>query len=157
MVPVFVKGKTPVDLGKKFNNKPLFGSHKTYQGFISAIVAAVIVTFLQTQLSSIFFFNSISILNYNDINFIAFGFLFGFGAMFGDLIKSFFKRRFNIKPGSRFIPFDQLDFVIGSLLFISLVYIPTPEIIITVLILTFFLHIISNHIGYYLKIRDVRW
>ena len=73
------------------------------------------------------------------------------------MLKSYFKRKLNIKPGKSWIPFDQLDFIIGGLLFISLVFTPPTEIIIILLILTPFLHITTNHIGYYLGIREVKY
>ena len=43
------------------------------------------------------------------------GLLLGSGALIGDAVKSFFKRKEGIKPGNRFIPWDQLDYSIGSL------------------------------------------
>ena len=38
-----------------------------------------------------------------------------FGALAGDLVFSFIKRRLNIEPGQSWFPFDQLDWVIGAL------------------------------------------
>jgi len=146
MAPVFFKKLN--FLSKPINNK-LFGSHKTYGGFIFGILTAILVTFMQYKLNL-----SINLLNYS--NFLLIGFLFGFGALFGDLVKSFFKRRIGIKPGKPWIPFDQLDFIVGGLLFISLVYVPEFEIILTLLVLTPIGHILINHIGYYLRVREVK-
>ena len=40
-----------------------------------------------------------------------------FGALIGDIIESFFKRRVGIERGKNWIPFDQLDFILGVLFF----------------------------------------
>lgn len=146
-LPIYLANITPV-FSKKLNlfnipiNKKLFGSHKTYQGFIFGILMAILVTFIQYRLNL-----QISLLDYS--NFLLIGFLFGFGALFGDLIKSYFKRKLKIKPGNPWTPFDQLDFLIGSLVFISLVYIPSLKIILILLIITPIGHIVVNYISYY--------
>ena len=101
------------------------------------------------------FFQSLSLVNYD--NWLFLGFLLGFGALFGDSVKSFFKRRSNIKPGHRFIPFDQLDYSVGSLLFASIIFIPPFNIVITIFIVNFFFHIVINHLAFYLKLSRVKW
>jgi len=159
MMPVFVKKinflNYPVDFNKKFKNKPILGTHKTFRGLFFGIIVGIIIAYIQYLLRNYSFFANISLLNYE--YWILIGFLLGFGALVGDMAKSFFKRRVNIKPGAKFIPWDQLDYSIGSLLFISIIFIPSWQIILTVLILNFLLHISANHIGYYLKIREVKW
>ena len=81
----------------------------------------------------------------------------GFGAIFGDLTESFAKRRLNYSPGKPFVPFDQIDFIIGALIFIyPIVSLSTNKIII-ILLLSFVLHILVNHIAFYLKIRKEKW
>ena len=100
-------------------------------------------------------FSNISFFDYS--NWIVFGLLMGFGALTGDLIKSFFKRRIGIKPGGKFIPFDQTDFVVGALVFIIPVFGFNWKIFLTSLVLSFILHIIVNHISFYLKIRNEKW
>jgi CDP-2,3-bis-(O-geranylgeranyl)-sn-glycerol synthase len=41
----------------------------------------------------------------------------GLGALFGDIVKSFFKRRLGIKPGTMFQPWDGIDYMIGAIIF----------------------------------------
>ena len=77
--------------------------------------------------------------------------------MFGDIVKSFIKRRANIMPGERFIPWDQLDFVFGALIFSYLIVKLFFIDIILILIISFILHIIFNHLGYYLRINENKW
>ena len=147
----------PIDFNKKLKGKPILGKNKTYRGLIFGIIFSIIITFVQTQLYRYEFFTNLSFIDYSQYNFVLLGFLIGFGVLFGDAAESFVKRRFNIKPGEPFFPWDQLDGVIGGLLFVSIVYVPPLTVIITIIVLAFVFHIIFKHIGYYLKIDNKKW
>ena len=159
MAPVIVKGiglfKFPIDFNKKIGNKPVLGSHKTFRGLIFGVIFAIIAAYLQFLLYNRGFFAGISFINYQ--NWLLFGFLMGLGALTGDAAKSFFKRRLGIKPGEKFIPFDQTDFVVGALVFIMPIFDLTLKIFFASLILSFVLHIMVNHTAFYLKIRNEKW
>ena len=159
MAPVIVKKINlfvfPIDFNKQMNNKPVLGKNKTFRGFIFGVIFSVIIVYIQFLLYSIGFFKNISFFNYK--NWLLFGLLMGLGALTGDLIKSFFKRRFGLKPGAKFIPFDQTDFVIGALIFIVPIFNLTLKIFVTSLLLSFILHMIVNHIAFYMKIRNEKW
>ena len=142
-------------LAKPISEK-IFGSHKTYSGFLVGTILAILMAILQKFLFSFSFFQKISYLDYSK-NFLLIGFLLGFGALFGDLIKSFFKRRVGIAPGQRWIPFDQIDYTCGALIFISFFWLPPFEFILISLILNFFLHIFINHFGFWFGIRKSPW
>lgn len=153
----------PVDNNKKFRNKPIFGKNKTYRGFVTGIFAAIIGIVIQKFLfnanSDIFRTLSIGI-DYNNITTILIlGILMGFGALMGDLIESFFKRQMDIKPGFRFIPWDQIDHTIGAYIFIFPVAYTflSWQLFISSLIVGFLLHIIVNHISYYIGVRKEKW
>ncbi len=147
----------PLDHGRRFMNKPLLGKHKTYRGLLLGVAFAIIAAALQKILYPYPFFRSISITDYHD--FLIIGFLLGIGAIIGDMIKSFFKRRLGILPGKRFVPFDQLDFIIGAYLALLLFYprLLTIELFLYSVIASFFLHIIVNHAAYYIGIRKEKW
>ena len=159
MAPVIVKKinlfKFPIDFNKQINKKPLLGKNKTFRGLAFGIIFAIVVCYLQFSLYNIVFFKNISFINYK--NWLLFGFLMGFGALTGDLIKSLFKRRLGLKPGAKFVPFDQIDFVIGALVFIIPLFTLTFTIFLVSLLLSFVLHITVNHIAFYLKIRKEKW
>ena len=159
MAPVMVKKiglfAHPIDFNEKINGKPIFGKNKTFRGLVFGVVFAVIVSYLQFILHDADFFNGISFFDYQ--NWLLFGFLMGLGALAGDLAKSFFKRRLGIKPGEKFIPFDQTDFVVGSLLFVMPIFHLTLKIFFVSLLLSFALHILVNHIAFYLRIRNEKW
>ena len=147
----------PVDFNFKIKNQPILGKHKTLRGFIVGIIVAICVCVFQKYLFRFDFFLKISLLNYDKINAFLFGLLMGFGSLFGDSVGSFIKRRFKKPEGSSFIILDQLCFVIGALLFSSFIYLPDIKHIIFILVITFFLHILTNHIGYWLKIQENKW
>jgi len=159
MAPVMVRRINlfafPIDDNKKMNNKPILGKNKTFRGFIFGVVFAVAIAYLQFLLYNAGFFNKISFIDYQ--NWFLFGLLMGFGALTGDLIKSFFKRRLGFEPGAKFVPFDQTDFVVGALLFIMPIFQLTLKIFLVSLLLSFVLHIIVNHLAFYLKIRNEKW
>ena len=159
MAPVIVKKinflEIPIDFNKKINDKLIFGKNKTFRGLIFGIIFAMIITYLQFLLYKNGLFVEISIIDYS--NWILIGFLMGFGAVFGDLVESFVKRRLNYEPGKSFVPFDQLDFVIGALIFVyPLVKLLLNKIII-ILLLSFVLHVIVNHFAFYTGIRKEKW
>lgn len=149
--------ETPIDFGRSWRGHRIFGDHKTWRGLISGIVVGTLVGYSQGIWYHSSFGSSLSIVNYNNLNPILLGGLMGFGALAGDAIKSFFKRRRNLKPGESWPPFDQLDFVIGGL--IATVFIVEIPILIIVLIvlITPALHLLSNKIGYKLGLKSHPW
>lgn len=60
-------------------------------------------------------------------------------------------------PGSQWIPFDQLDFVVGGLVFILPIYQPSWQVWLVLLIVSPLLHILTNRLGFYLGIKKVKW
>lgn len=159
MAPIIVKKVNlfvfPIDFSKTINKKPILGKNKTFRGLIFGVFFAIIIAYIQFWLYPIEFFKNISFIDYQ--NWLLFGFLMGSGALIGDMIKSYFKRRLSIEPGARFVPFDQTDFVFGALIFIAPIFNLTLKIFITSLLLSFLLHILVNHIAFYLRIRNEKW
>ena len=155
MAPAYAANMAPpfVRYWKGWNrpiSRRLFGTHKTVMGFVVGVLSATGVTFVQWLLAW-----SGSIVPYEE--WPPLGLLFGVGAMAGDSVKSFFKRRLGVEPGRPWIPFDQLDFVLGALV---LVY---PRVtlawadVATILLLSFGGHIVVSHLGRWLGVKDTRW
>ena len=147
----------PVDFGKKLNNLPILGSHKTWRGAMSGISVGILVALFQRFLYQFQIIKEISFLDYEKINILFFGFLISAGAVFGDLFFAFIKRRLRMEPGARFLPFDQINYVIGAGLFLRPFFKIDVNIWITLLIITFFLHIIFNRLGYLLHLHKAKW
>jgi CDP-2,3-bis-(O-geranylgeranyl)-sn-glycerol synthase len=135
-------------------NRPIsarwLGSHKTVIGFAAGLLGALTTSLVQDAIGY-----DTRIVDGND--WVNLGLRFGLGAMAGDSAKSFFKRCRGIPPGQPWLPFDQVDFVLGALILVA----PRSTIglgdIALVLVLSFGGHIAVNHTAYWLGIRDVKW
>ena len=155
MMPV-IAGKLKLPFGKPINIK-LFGSHKTWRGFYSAYLGALITVILQFSLYQHGIFKEVVVLNFPAPLIPLYAFLFGIGAITGDLIKSFFKRRIGIKAGRPFFPFDQIDLILGASFFLMFFTKIPAKIFITALLVTPLLHLLTNVIAYKLKLKKVWW
>lgn len=144
----------PVDLGMKcFDGKRVLGDSKTIRGFLFGILASTAsgaVIFYASQYLGIPIFPS---LNYA----LLLGAVLGIGALIGDAVKSFFKRRVGIHEGKNFMLFDQFDFLIGAIL-ISLPFVQFPlKFIFVMFLATFVAHIMTNIVAFYLRVKKVPW
>lgn len=159
MAPVLMKWlpvlDIPMDGGKKWRGKPLLGKNKTWRGFFVAIIFAVITIYVQQYFSD--GTGAVNLIDYNRPDIWLLGGLLGAGAIIGDAVKSFFKRQSGRPPGSKWFPFDQLDFVIGGLLLGSIIYFPGWPVVLIILIATPALHMLVNFIAYKIGIKNVPW
>jgi len=137
-------------------NQPIWGrklgKNKTWRGLIVAVIFGVLVLLLQKWLFQFSFFNNISLINYSDFTWF-FGFLLGLGAILGDSVESYFKRKEGFKPGESWMPWDQLDFVIGGLVLSWYQYVPKAGVVLILFIFSFFLHLFFSRIGFWLGIK----
>jgi len=146
----------PIDGGKLFAGQEIFGSHKTWRGLLVGILGGIIIAGLQAELQITSLGCALSLNDYQQ-NWLVFGFLGGAGALLGDLLKSFFKRRFSIASGSAWPIFDQLDFIAGFFLLTFWIFNPGWLIIVTVFGLTILLHPLTNIVAFFLGIKKVWW
>lgn len=154
-IPLFA---VPLDFGHTWRSKPILGSHKTWRGLIAGVLAGVLTSCLQGYwLNQYAFWHQISLVDYNAIQPVYLGALLGFGAMAGDAVKSFFKRRFSIASGRPWVPFDQVDFVLGGLLLSALHGWPGLLPACIILVFTPVLHVTTNVVAYALGIKSVPW
>jgi CDP-2,3-bis-(O-geranylgeranyl)-sn-glycerol synthase len=144
----------PIDFKKTYKGKRIFGDHKTIRGFVVGILAAICTVFIQqyVYMQSDVVRQFVPI-DYTQLSPILFGLLAALGALVGDAAKSFFKRQINIKPGKTWFPFDQIDYIIGGIIFTCL-YIPLGIWqYILLFIVWFLIHILSTRIGYILTLK----
>jgi CDP-2,3-bis-(O-geranylgeranyl)-sn-glycerol synthase len=118
---------------------------------------AILIVWAQRGLLSFDNLRAISISLYSNTDVVLLGMLFGAGALLGDATKSYFKRRRQIPSGEKWWPFDQIDFILGSTIFVSFAFWPGWKVLIAALILTMFLHPAINKIGYRLGLKKVPW
>jgi CDP-2,3-bis-(O-geranylgeranyl)-sn-glycerol synthase len=156
MAPAYVANMVPPFLKywKGWNppiNRRWLGSHKTVLGFAAGVLAAVLTAALQSSLAW-----SADAIAARE-TWLGLGLRLGIGAMAGDAVKSFFKRRAGVPAGARWVPFDQVDFVVGALVLVW----PVADLswldAAALLLVSALGHILVNHIGYWLGVRPSRW
>ena len=155
MLPIYAANMAPpfVKYWRGWN-RPIserwLGSHKTVLGFFLGIAAAILTALLQSRIHW-----QGNLVSYEQ--WFLLGLSSGCGAMVGDSLKSYLKRRLQIAPGQSWIPADQLDFVIGGLLVLSFwVHLDWLDVI-TILTVSFVGDIMINHLSFYFGIRNTRW
>lgn len=159
MAPVFAKFLKikffdyPVDFGRKFyDKKRILGEHKTFRGFFFGVLSAMMVIYIQKLLLP--FINADYLLiDYSSVNLLLLGFLFGFGALFGDSLKSFFKRRVGIAPGKPWRVFDEADWIIGAVVFAGIAINFPLSIALTAILVYGLLHPVADYFGKKLGLR----
>ncbi len=155
-IPVFVcklpllrNLNTPLDFGKTWRGEPIFGANKTWRGLISGIIIATVVIGIQKYLfSRQLWALELAWFDYRPSYIWLLGPLFGSGALIADAAESFFKRRLKIAPGKSWFPFDQIDYILGGILFSLLVVQLSISKYILVIGVWFFMHLIASYIGY---------
>lgn len=153
-------GGTPLDFGKNFiDGKRILGDGKTIRGFVAGVFGGILVAHLQLLIERAFGFQIYSKLQYHQ--FLQLVSLLAFGAMAGDSLGSFIKRRFGVERGRCFPILDQLTFLLIAYAFASLSpafgYLFTPEIILIGIVITPLLHLAVNVVAYVLKLKEVPW
>ncbi|MCX6768759.1 MAG: CDP-2,3-bis-(O-geranylgeranyl)-sn-glycerol synthase [Candidatus Micrarchaeota archaeon] len=150
--PVLLGGGQPMDLGAKFpDGRRIFGDAKTIRGFFGGVAAGTLAGGIIALYSPLPFFGSAW------AQFLS-GFMLSLGALAGDALGSFIKRRIGVEPGKPF-PLDQLGFIVVGLLFAYLIVpsIYSPEMVIFIVVLSYLLHIISNAAANRFGLKSVPW
>jgi len=152
-----MRGKKPLDARKKFGKYRLLGDGKTYEGtfggMLFGIFIGLILIYFQSDIQKVSanYGFSLPVLNIYMIV------LLSVGAIVGDIVGAFIKRRLGIKRGAPAPLLDQLDFITGALLFTSLIYVPSLEIIVFLYIATPIIHWLANILGYIIKVKQTPW
>jgi CDP-2,3-bis-(O-geranylgeranyl)-sn-glycerol synthase len=156
---IFPRLAVPIDGGKQFKGAPLFGTHKTWRGLICELIVGTGYYQIFFIVHKFFNLNLYQTIGFNPyvLNPLLFGLLLSIGTILGDLLFAFIKRRIRIKPGHAFIPFDQTNYVIGCFIILQPLYNFEIKFWIVLFVLTFFIHIIFNRVGYNLKLHKAKW
>lgn len=143
----------PLDFYKSWRGKRILGDGKTIKGFVIGTTCAILLSILQIHVEP---FRDLSERIYPDyvtFNAIIWGFLAGFGALLGDSVESFFKRRAGIARGESWFPFDQIDYALGAIVLTSL-YKPFPVIFYVKVVLVFFVIHLLSHVVWHISGLD---
>ena len=136
--PVALGGGPPLDGGEKWlDGKPFLGSHKTFRGCVVGIAAGLLIGTLQGNLYA--------------------GLAQGFGAIIGDLLSSFLKRRWDLAPGDGFPILDQLDFIITAIIISQPYTRASFQEMIIILVVTVPIHYFMNFIAWVTKMKENPW
>jgi len=125
----------PVDMGL-FPGGRLLGDGKTFEGLLVGLLMGSATGLL------------LEIFGYHTPYF-----LLSVGALGGDMVGSFIKRRVGVPRGGDAFPLDQLDFVFGAFLLAP----PDPTTALIIIIITPVIHRLANIIGFLIKVKREPW
>lgn len=152
--PPLVNGRHALDFGKNIRKNRILGDGKTFEGTFAGIAFGAFIGILQ-----IIFQNNYQIpaeigLVQMTIPLVL---ILSMGAIIGDIIGAFIKRRLGIPRGALAPFLDQLDFLVASMLFASILVQVRIDIAIFLIIITPVVHWIANLIGYTFKVKKTPW
>jgi CDP-2,3-bis-(O-geranylgeranyl)-sn-glycerol synthase len=163
---VLFGGGTPMDFGRTTGSGiRILGDGKTWRGFFGGIFSGCVIGLLLVGVSIPFDEGHFGFGPYPD--FLVIIILLSSGALLGDVLGSFIKRRLGRKRGSKAPGLDQYDFLIGAWLLLLIfktqwfldhfIIWPNTLALVTVMILTPLLHRGVNILGYKMGKKDVPW
>lgn len=174
MVPTVAGGGPPLDGGRSWTDgRRLLGDGKTWRGLAIGVLAGTLTGIVMHFLAPAFPGSwGLSNLGSEPV-YILVAMLLSTGALFGDSVKSFVKRRLNINRGAMWFGPDQLDFVFGALVFLyvgseAMLFAGALDFnwvnsnlslvgVVAVLILTPMFHLATNALGHKLGWKEVPW
>lgn len=148
--PNFIHLNAPLDGGKTWRGRRIFGDNKTWRGLVAGVLTGIVVIWVQTYALRFMpdLHEYLKPLDYSTFSITLVGALLGLGAILGDAVESFFKRQKGIAAGSTWLPFDQIDFVIGAaLLTMPVVWLGGWHYVWAV-VAYFVFHVISTYIAW---------
>jgi len=144
---IYGKPRRPLDHGRFFiDGKRLLGDNKTVEGTMAAITVGFVVALVQGVVEASYFA-------------IARGCIISLGAVVGDLLGAFIKRRLGLKPGSPAPLIDQLTFLYAALALVHITGMQRFDLTDVALlsVITLVLHLLSNVVAYMLRLKEVPW
>lgn len=154
-LPLLAKWDTPIDGGQTWRGTPILGDHKTWRGLASGIVLATATLWLQQLLATHTSWAAAiaSPVDYPALPTLVLGPLFAIGALGGDAIESFVKRRRGIVSGRSWVPFDQLDYIIGAIVATLPIVMASPAQYTWMLVVWFIMHLVGSYTGWLLHLK----
>lgn len=143
--PVLLGGGAPIDRGRRLiDGRRILGTNKTIKGFAYGLLLGSLAGLVEAVLFA----------NYA---LISVGVIASLGALLGDLFGAFLKRRLDIAPGNPLPVVDQLDFILGAILFTYPLLNVTVGAVLILVIATLPIHLLSNTVAYMLRMKSRRW
>ena len=136
-----------VDNGRRLpDGERIFGDGKTIEGLAVGVSFGILTGLVEAIITGDFRLYLLA------------GFSLGVGAMLGDLIGSFIKRRLKMRWGKPLPLMDQLSFLAGALLLYGLVIgLPTLAQLTVLIVATLVLHVSTNLFAFIFGLKHVPW
>jgi len=154
--PMLFGGGLPMDFRKNwFDGRRILGNNKTIRGFAAGFIGGFLFGIFVS-----WWFTNIVFKNVADPPFVVpltNGFLQSFGAVTGDAVGSFIKRRLDIPPGGSLIIMDQIGFIVFGLAFARIDTAFPWTYWVIMIPLSLVVHFAANAVGYTLGWKDVWW
>lgn len=150
----------PLDLGRTFRGRRIFGANKTWRGLLVMSGVSVLVVLAQSQLYDIEAFRAVSMVDYHRTNPFLLGLALGLSYSLSELPNSFVKRRVGIAPGSvsgrhRVVQYviDQADSPAGGTLALALFLGTRAEALLLVFAVGFCLHVVMDRLFFFFAVK----
>lgn len=157
---VVLGGGRPIDGGRTLDDARVLGDGKTWRGVVLGTLAGTaLALFLNAIKPTISAATELPLPTFPAMALLT----LPFGAMVGDVLASFLKRRAGRSRGAAFPGVDQLDFVLGALALTALTAFEwfaatfTLPVLLTVLLLTPLLHVGMNVVAYRTGLKSEPW
>jgi CDP-2,3-bis-(O-geranylgeranyl)-sn-glycerol synthase len=153
-LPALIANATPVLVGKAAflapYRRPIWeaglGKNKSWAGLVIGVIAGTLAGWLQIAFTP---------WPYEPWLWIAWSALISFGALFADAAKSYLKRRMGIPPGSALPVVDGIDYVVGALVFGLVLFVPSWQVALALLVAGPILSLLANVVSYSLGLKKV--
>jgi hypothetical protein len=161
--PLSLRFAKPIDCGKMFLGKRVFGDNKTWRGLMVLPLAAMILFSVSSLLRSYYTpWMARGMWELSTIQYAFLGFVGGTALMLAELPNSFFKRQLNVAPGQApkttllaifCAILDRIDSVLGALIVLNL-FIPIAVTTwLWCLVFGCIVHYLLNTFLFYCKIK----
>ncbi|MFB6071364.1 MAG: CDP-2,3-bis-(O-geranylgeranyl)-sn-glycerol synthase [Halobacterium sp.] len=157
---VLAGGGRPIDGGRTWGGRRLLGDGKTWRGTLVGTLAGVaLAAALNAVEPAVSDALGVPLPEFPLAAMVA----LAAGAMLGDILASFLKRRTGRERGAAFPLVDQLDFVVLALACTALAAPQwfretfTLDVLLVVLVLTPVLHVATNVAAYLLELKEEPW
>lgn len=140
--PVLFGGGRPLDFKVKIGGKRILGDNKTVRGTFLGIASGIVIGVIECPF----------------LHMLAIAALLSVGALAGDILGSFIKRRAGVESGKSVPLLDQYGFFVVALLFASpLGRLPSAYGLLFLVLLTGLLHVLANMGAYMVGVKKVPW
>ena len=152
--------KRPLDGGRSWRGRRLFGDNKTWRGVVVAVLGCIAGVAVQRYVIGAQV-GAVAVVRYEGLDVLLFGAAMGGGAMLGELPNSFAKRQLGIAPGKTttgaraiaFYVWDQVDLLTGAWPLLACWTSPRLEVVLASFALVLIIHPTISVVGYVIGAR----